>query len=270
MVTGKVRKLNIVITLLLMFVLQGCLSRPYERRPDPEIDRLNREIDLLEDQRDFELADVTSESERRLKVLWKELERLRAKEKENTAELEARYQEKMAELEKKILDLRRQNLEEIKQLQVEKQALEKELQQYARSGDVTIFRSEGGVTVRFVERVLFESGKADVKPEGMKLLDKVISVLRKFPDRELRVEGHTDNVPISTSRFPSNWELSAARALNVLKFITRHGDVRQDRVSAVAFGEFRPIATNETPEGRRKNRRVDIVLVSKTASDNSR
>jgi chemotaxis protein MotB len=109
--------------------------------------------------------------------------------------------------------------------------------------------------------MLFEPGTEKILKEGLPVIDEVAAVLRELPN-SIRVEGHTDNIPVNTERFPSNWDLSSARAISILKyFIGQHGyDPR--KLSALGFGEYRPVDTNDTPSGRFKNRRVDIMVLN--------
>jgi chemotaxis protein MotB len=116
-----------------------------------------------------------------------------------------------------------------------------------------------------VEAILFDSGKAEVKQEGLVVLGKVIEILRTVNDKSIRIEGHTDNKPIVgplMQRYPTNWELSAARAINVARYLQKQG-IEPATLSAAAFGEFKSVADNATAEGRAKNRRIEIVLVPK-------
>jgi chemotaxis protein MotB len=132
-------------------------------------------------------------------------------------------------------------------------------------GQVTITELQGKLTVNMVDAILFDSGKADIKPEGRQVLQKVAEVISEVEDKAVLVEGHTDNVKIGGAlarAFPSNWELSAARAINVARYLQRLG-VDPNLLSAAAYGEYRPVSENETPEGRAKNRRIEIVLVPK-------
>jgi chemotaxis protein MotB len=132
-------------------------------------------------------------------------------------------------------------------------------------GEVTISELKGKLTVNLVESVLFDSGKAEVKPNGLVVLQKVIDILKNIKDKAIRVEGHTDNVPIVgalTRKYPTNWELSAARAINVARYLQQQG-LDPALLGAVAYGEYKPVAPNDTDEGRAKNRRIEIVLVSK-------
>src|SRR5437867_6726680 len=130
-------------------------------------------------------------------------------------------------------------------------------------GQVTISELRGKLTVNMVEAILFDSGKAEVKQEGLVVLGKVIEILKTVNDKSIRIEGHTDNKPIVgplTQRYPTNWELSAARAINVARYVQKQG-IEPTKLSAAAFGEFKPVADNATPEGRAKNRRIEIVMV---------
>lgn len=124
---------------------------------------------------------------------------------------------------------------------------------------VEVRYEEGGVALDIKERILFDSGKADLKPEAMVVLDKLATFLDKLPN-SIRVEGHTDNRPINTPEFPSNWELSAARAIRVIRyFIEKHG-LEPARFTAVGHGEYRPLVPNDSPENMAQNRRVVILL----------
>jgi len=130
---------------------------------------------------------------------------------------------------------------------------------------VTIQELEGKLTVSMVEAILFDSGKAVVKKDGVEALKKVAEVLKTTTDQEIVVAGFTDNVPISgklASVYPTNWELSAARAIAVVKILEEAG-VDQKLLGAMGYGEFRPVADNGTPEGRAQNRRMEIVLMPK-------
>ncbi len=124
---------------------------------------------------------------------------------------------------------------------------------------VTVARTDRGVRLRLADRLLFPSGSAAIQPRGRRLLDRLLPLLADFRGR-IEVEGHTDDVPIRTARFPSNWELSAARAIAVVRHLTA-ARLAADRLKAVGHGETRPIAPNTSTDGRARNRRVAIVLV---------
>ena len=143
-------------------------------------------------------------------------------------------------------------------------ALENEMRSDLESKDVTISNLKGKLTVNIVDRVMFDSGEAILKPEGEAVMRKIAAILGEHPQLKIQVIGHTDNVPIrpaARSRFASNWELSTARALAAVHFLTEQAGVDPRRVGAVGYGEFRPIADNATAEGRSKNRRISVTIV---------
>lgn len=142
--------------------------------------------------------------------------------------------------------------------------LEKEMRDALESKDVTISKLQGKLTVNILDRVLFDSGEAELKPDGQAVLKKVAAILAQHPELKIHVIGHTDNVPIrasARSRFPSNWELSTARATAAVRFLVEVAGVDPHRLGAVGYGEFRPVADNATPEGRAKNRRIAITVL---------
>ncbi|MBL7085340.1 MAG: OmpA family protein [Candidatus Omnitrophica bacterium] len=140
-------------------------------------------------------------------------------------------------------------------------ALEKGLSKEIGEDKVTLGIEQKGLVITFVDSVLFDSGKAKLRSEASKSLDKVAGVCRRVvADREVGIEGHTDNQPIKYSGWKSNWELSIARATSVLHYLTKKG-ISPERLSATGFGEYRPVATNKTVKDRQKNRRVEIVIL---------
>lgn len=115
-----------------------------------------------------------------------------------------------------------------------------------------------GLTLRIADNLLFASGQAELMYEGMILISQLTQVLEDF-DGEISVEGHTDNVPINTARFPSNWELSSARAISVLKFLEQDG-IAANRMRAIGYADTRPLQNNESLQNRAANRRVELIL----------
>ena len=138
--------------------------------------------------------------------------------------------------------------------------LEDQLRTDLESKDVTISNLQGKLTVNILDRVLFDSGEAVLQPGGEVVLRKISAILAGHPELKIHVIGHTDNVPIRT-RFASNWELSTARALAAVHFLTEKAGVDPRRIGAVGYGEFRPLADNSTPEGRARNRRIAITIL---------
>ena len=119
--------------------------------------------------------------------------------------------------------------------------------------------TEGKIVLRVEGGVLFRSGSADLLPEASHILSDIIQIIQNNPHYDVDIQGHTDDRPISTPRFASNWELSAIRATTVLRYLIENG-IFEERLTATGFADLRPIASNNTPEGRRKNRRVEFVL----------
>ncbi|MGD9974683.1 MAG: flagellar motor protein MotB [Desulfatirhabdiaceae bacterium] len=134
---------------------------------------------------------------------------------------------------------------------------------------ITVSASEAGVVMRFSDSIVFQSGYADILPDAKLILQKVCSIISDYPCH-IRIEGHTDNVPIKSGQFPSNWELSAARAINVMRVIMQSVELSPERLSAVGFGEFRPLYANDSDNNRAGNRRVEVYLMpSDTRRENA-
>ena len=129
--------------------------------------------------------------------------------------------------------------------------------------NVEVFVSNEGVVVSLSGNLLFDSGRAELKSEGLIFLDSVAEVVRPWPNR-LRVEGHTDSVPIDSDLYPSNWELSATRAVAVARYFVEQEKLDPRRLGATAYAEFRAVADNGTRDGRQRNRRVDILVIGVT------
>lgn len=134
-----------------------------------------------------------------------------------------------------------------------------ELQKMIDGGQLTVSIEQGRIVINLPDNVLFATGSARVNSDGQEALKQIGNVLKEFSDRRFQVEGHTDNVPMKSARFPSNWELSTARALSVVHLMIQEG-VAAENVSAAGFGEFHPRADNESREGRALNRRIEIIM----------
>jgi chemotaxis protein MotB len=168
---------------------------------------------------------------------------------------------------------RRSDMEKISELTTKlneldqtKRLLEERLKQEIADKQVKVQMLEKGLVITFVSEVLFDSGKAKIKPEAYGSLDKVAKVLKEnVPDLDIGIEGHTDNVPIKVSGWKSNWELSSARAMSVLHYLVDKKGVSPERVAAIGYGEYRPVASNSAKDGRSQNRRVEIVILPKVS-----
>jgi len=208
-----------------------------------------------------------------LVMLWaqalgkqRQAEGLRAKLDAANASLAAaqaenqKAQEQIATLQARVADLEQ---EKAAASQMAK-SLEDEMRADLESKDVTISKLQGKLTVNILDRILFNSGDAVMQPAGESVMRKIAAILGQHPELKIHVIGHTDNIPIrpeARSRFASNWELSAARAMAAVHFLTEQAGVDPRRVGAVGYGEFRPIADNATVDGRAKNRRIAITIL---------
>ncbi|MBI5463826.1 MAG: OmpA family protein [Ignavibacteriales bacterium] len=132
------------------------------------------------------------------------------------------------------------------------------------SGMISVSQNERGITVHIMEELLFASGSAVLKQNSLSTMDTLASLLKTLPN-DIRVEGHTDNVPISTAQFPSNWHLSVARAVNTGFYLIEKHQLNAEKVTVVGFSEYQPLVPNTTAENRARNRRVDIVIVTNLA-----
>jgi chemotaxis protein MotB len=144
------------------------------------------------------------------------------------------------------------------------QDLAKKLEKEIQEGQIEITEMKNRLTVTMVDKIIFPSGSAQISKEGKKVLNKVIDILKDVKDKRIQVEGHTDNVPIVSSlkkRFPTNWELSTGRATEVVRYLQEAGGLDAKLLSATGYSEYQPVASNESETGKRKNRRIEIVLL---------
>jgi chemotaxis protein MotB len=151
---------------------------------------------------------------------------------------------------------------QLNELSDAKSLLEEMLAKEIQDKQVKLEMMEKGLVITVVGDLLFDSGKAKIRSEAFPTLDKVAKVLQEnVPQFNIGIEGHTDNQPIKYSGWKSNWELSTARALSVVHYLVKQKNISPDRLSAIGYGQFHPIATNDTREGRQLNRRVEIVIL---------
>jgi chemotaxis protein MotB len=140
------------------------------------------------------------------------------------------------------------------------QNLEELAQQFNMQEEISLGFTSEGLVMRLSEHALFDLGAADLSVEALPLLQKIGGIIAKTAYL-VRIEGHTDNLPIHTEMFPSNWELSTARAVNVLRHFIKNHNIDPRRLAAEGFSEFHPLVPNDTPENRAKNRRVEIIFI---------
>jgi chemotaxis protein MotB len=144
-----------------------------------------------------------------------------------------------------------------------KEEIIRSLQREIADGQLKIVQLANRTTIRLEEKIFFDSGRATIKSSGLAILDKIGRILKQIQDRHIQVEGHTDSRPLRwqlRARFPSNWELSAARAAVIVRYLVDKAGIDPSRVSAAGYAFHRPVVPEETPEGQRKNRRVEFAL----------
>ena len=175
-------------------------------------------------------------------------------------------QEKNEALESKAQALERQRQEEVQVMKGTYENLLEDMKSEIEKGKITITQLKGKLKVNMLDEILFDSGKTTIKPQGVEVLERVGKILLDVKDQVITIEGHTDNVPIGPElgkRYPTNWELSAARATNVARYLQERIGIDPSLLSATGYGEYQPVASNESEEGRARNRRIEIVLVPK-------
>jgi chemotaxis protein MotB len=223
-------------------------------------EKLATDLSYVTDQRDKAVADK------------EELDRILQSKSDSLSQSISELRRKVADLDAENEKLKAENasLAKAREEQVQKvsstyESMLEKMKSEISKGQITISELKGKLTVNMVDSILFDSGRAEVKKGGLEILGKVISILKDVNDKSIRIEGHTDKVQISRAlaqRYPTNWELSAARAINVARYLQDEG-IDPGQLSAVAYGEWKPVAENDTPEGRAKNRRIEIILVPK-------
>jgi len=246
----------IVISLSLV-LLSACVSSGKYEEAVAETDNMRNSLNVTQDELSASEAEIDNmrnslgNTQEELSVSKAELDRLRESLGITQDELSASKAE-IATLSQIEAETKRRN-------EIYAQFVNR-LQSMIDGGQLTVSIDAGRIVINLPNNVLFNSGSASLNSEGQEALAQIGGVLKNFSDRRFQVEGHTDNVPIKSARFPSNWELSTTRALAVVHLLTDMG-VTSENLSAAGFGEFRPRADNDTDEGRKFNRRIEIVML---------
>jgi chemotaxis protein MotB len=172
-------------------------------------------------------------------------------------------EDEVNQLNRELYDVQKQKNQELMRLKQMQDKLRNRLQEEIGQNQAAVTMSNRGLVIQFLSQVFFKSGMTSITKKGKESLAKVVPSLKKI-NRELRIEGHTDNEPVKRTKFlyASNWELSSARALTVLDYFLLQG-INPRNLSSAAYGEYRPVASNTTKNGRQKNRRVEIVVIPK-------
>jgi chemotaxis protein MotB len=234
----------VVVAISLLSV--GCGSGELER----ENADLRRELDALRSEHDETMSRLS------------ELERANAEMTERLSALGGEYsssEEARSELARQLAELRAREEAQRARLAAFRAVVER-FRQLTESGQLSVVVRRGKMVVQLPEGVLFDSGRADLKDAGKETLRQVAGILAQIEGREFLIAGHTDNVPIRSRRFPSNWELSAARGVVVARFLAENG-LASERLAAAGYADSQPVGDNESDEGRAQNRRIEIILM---------
>jgi chemotaxis protein MotB len=251
--------LSVLIVFLFASTLGGCVAKSDYLKKEAEANALTEQVVNLSKDKE-KLTQERNDLDNLLKAKSDDLTKANNDLRFRNADLEAQN----SKLKQDVADLKKKEAEVQAESSTYKDLM-REMKSEVAKGQITINELKGKLTVDVANQILFASGEAEVKKEGLAILKRVVDILATVKDKAIRIEGHTDNQKIYgqlLKRYPTNWELSAARAINVTKYLVSQG-ISPDILSAVAYGEFKPLADNSTPEGRQKNRRIAIILLPK-------
>jgi chemotaxis protein MotB len=235
------KKLSLIALCLSLIFLSACVSKKEYVALETKSNQTQAQLELDKQNLQAQISKLTGENNRLLDTV----EGLKT-------ELE---QEKLAVKQKE---------KEVSELDKTRMEIESSLKEQIAQKDIKLEEIEGKLKVTFVDKILFDSGSVAVKPKGQEVLLKLADSFRDSEDQNIAVEGHTDEVQIGLAlidRFPTNWELSTARATAVVRFLQEKGNIAPERLTASGFSFYRAVATNDTPEGRKQNRRIEIILI---------
>jgi chemotaxis protein MotB len=243
----------------------GCVGLGSHREVVAERDRLaDEKAQLAERVRLLEASNASLSAERvRLLEETEDLREQHAALEEGVADLQRRHDALSESLTAREAELASRS-EEVARLRGTYEGLVSDLEAEVQAGQIQIQQLREGLLLKVSDEILFPSGSAQLSVQGKDVLARVAGHLKQLPDR-VEVQGHTDNVPIATAIYPSNWELAAARATGVVRWLEAQG-LEARRLSGVSFGEQHPVAPNDTPEGRSRNRRIEIRLLPERAA----
>ena len=285
----KGRVCGFFLVVFTVVVSGSCVSSEKYRMKERESEELSSQVMALKSEKN-----ALEKETRELRVKILSLEGEMGRLQQDNTNLEEILKAKSGTMSQQIAELRKQNKDlkqENESLRAKTQAMEVEkteeilgvktmyedlvqdMESEIKKGEITITQLKGKLKVNMVDEILFDSGRATIKPQGVKVLERVGKVLLNAKDQAIRIEGHTDNVPIGAElakTYPTNWELSVARATAVTRYLQEKIGVDPRLISATGYGPYQPIASNETEQGRTRNRRIEIVLVPMEMAPSSR
>lgn len=217
-------------------------NRELQKRCDEQLQKAESDFDKERNGFLAEISSLKKSYEEKINSLKTEIEGLKSE---------------IADL-KKLTEKQRA---ELARMESQADELEKQLEEEIRKGDIRLKKSRNRLIINIDDRISFDSGKSALKKEVLPSLKKIRTILAQYPEYNIIIEGHTDDVPIKTRQFRDNWQLSTERALAVLGYILDDKDLKEERFSATGCGQFRPVVPNDSKENRALNRRVDIIVV---------
>ena len=235
------KKLSVIALCSSLILLSACVSKKEYVALETKSNQTQAQLELDKQNLQAQISKLKSDNGRLLDTV----EGLKAELK----------QEKLAVQQKE---------REVSELDKTRMEIESSLKEQIAQKDIKLEEIEGKLKVTFVDKILFDSGSVMIKSKGQEVLLKLADSFRDNKDQNIAVEGHTDDVQIGSAlldRFPTNWELSTARATAVVRFLQEKGNIAPERLTASGYSYYRAVATNETPEGREQNRRIEIILV---------
>ncbi|MCG3205055.1 MAG: hypothetical protein KCHDKBKB_01772 [Elusimicrobia bacterium] len=273
---------SMTMTILTVLTMAGCVSTKKFKMAETQVADTKTKLATAEtqiaelktalDKTNADLATTRSERDQLTSSNADLSAALTAKKGELTKMVSDLTAQKTA-LEKQVADLtqaqaglKAQRDREIMQMMETHDKLVSAMQQEIMAGQVAITNIQGKLSVNVADKIFFDSGKTEIKPGGREVLQRVGEILKKLTDKQIRIDGHTDNVPIGSAlaeRYPTNWDLSAARAIQVVRFLQEKAGVPPEMLSATGFGPYRPVASNDVEAERAKNRRIEIVVLDK-------
>jgi chemotaxis protein MotB len=218
-----------------------------------------KELDVSVASKEVQAEELSSRIDSALKEMEKVRQELSLLKGEKTA-----VDEEVESLRLKVEDVTSEKENEVAETKSTYESLIGELQGEISRGEIKITRAVDRLTVNLVDKILFDSGKVEIKGRGLEVLKRLGEILMEVQEKQIRIEGHTDNVPIGPDlkeEFPTNWELSTRRAANVVRYLQEEVGIDPALLSATGYSEYRPIASNDTAEGTAENRRIEIVLL---------
>ncbi|MFB6345381.1 MAG: OmpA family protein [bacterium] len=250
-----------ILILVSALSLSGCASREELQQTEQKLSKTQTELNETSTQLK-ETKEKLKQKNKRINELKKELKTARAAKGDMSARVSTLEDSNTAlksqvdSLEDRVAKLKKKR-KRLSNLKQQNKQLQEKLSD-VKNAKTTLRRDNLVITLE--SDILFDLGKATLKPQSKQTLNKLANAFAEHENRPIAVEGHTDTLPIETARFPNNWHLSAARAVNVVQYLVDERNIAPERFIAAGLGEHHPVATNQTSEGRAKNRRVEIVL----------